>query len=575
MILCRTYRQIGLLLAILFSTLASFSQDSYQEQIFVHLDRNYYLSGEQIRFAIYCMEKGSGKPARASALANIELLNQEGRVIRKGKIKLADGVGSGVFDIPSDIDSEEHIIRCYTSWMRNFGPQHYYYNSILIIHPSEHYDPLIVSRSPDETEYSAGVADNVQIRAVGLKETYAARDSISFSLETQTPPGDASPASLSVSITMSENYNAGASSNSMRPVPAPLPGDAGVDQPLTMKYLPDMEGLQLTGVVLQMISGKPVANEHVILSFIDSITEILSVKTDLEGRFRFDLNGLKGEKDMIIQTFHGNGDVLITIDPDFSREAIPEFARVSLEKENLDGLFTEMILNQQLISAYAQQKTYDSAGSPGLPALKQDLPFYGRHDHRIVMEEFIKLPVMEEVLRELGKRIYLVREQGKYKVSILDLNTNRIIGDRPYYFLDGVPFFESQKLLDLDPGQIKSISLKSEKYFVGDLVMDGIVDIRSRKGDASLIDFPRSAIRQYFQAFSEEVPAPASLPRDDPHIPLFQTTLFFDPLVEMEPDLATTIGLIAPDATGTYDIVIRGLDHEGRIMDQEFSFVVE
>ena len=575
MILCRTYRQIGLLLAILFSTLASYSQDSYQEQIFVHLDRNYYLSGEQIRFSIYCQEKGSGKPARASALAHIELMNQEGRVIRKGKIKLADGVGSGSLDVPSDIDSEEHIIRCYTSWMRNFDPHHYYYNSILIIHPSKPYDPLIINRNPDEKEVPVDVADMVQIRAVGLEKTYAVRDSISFSLETQTPPGSAPHARVSVSITRSGNYSVSASSNSMRPVPATLPGDAGVDQPLTMKYLPDMEGLQLTGVVQQRVSGKPVVNEHVILSFIDSITEILSVKTDLEGRFRFDLNGLTGEKDMIIQTFHGNGDVLITIDPDFSREAIPEFARVSLEKENLDGLFTEMILNQQLTSAYAQQKTYDSAGSPGLPALKQYLPFYGRHDHRIVMEEFIKLPVMEEVLRELGKRIYLEREQGKYKVSILDLNTNRIIGDQPYYFLDGIPFFESQKLLDLDPGQIKSISLKSEKYFVGDLVMDGIVDIRSRKGDASLIDFPRSAIRQYFQAFSEEVSACVSPPLNDPRIPLFRTTLFFDPLVEMEPDKATTIGLIAPDAKGTYDIVIKGLDHEGRIVDQEFSFVVE
>ena len=117
--------------------------------------------------------------------------------------------------------------------------------------------------------------------------------------------------------------------------------------------------------------------------------------------------------------------------------------------------------------------------------------------------------------------------------------------------------------------------LKSEKYFVGDLVMDGIVDIRSRKGDASLIDFPRSAIRQYFQAFSEEVSACVSPPLNDPRIPLFRTTLFFDPLVEMEPDKATTIGLIAPDAKGTYDIVIKGLDHEGRIVDQEFSFVVK
>jgi hypothetical protein len=119
----RRYIWYGWFLIFWLSSSVSFSQPIYQEAVYVHLDRNYFLTGESIRFTIYCIEKGTGRPSTASKLANIELLSQEGRVIRQAKVKLSRGIGWGILDIPADCGSEEHMIRCYTSWMRNFGPE--------------------------------------------------------------------------------------------------------------------------------------------------------------------------------------------------------------------------------------------------------------------------------------------------------------------------------------------------------------------------------------------------------------------------------------------------------------------
>ena len=60
---------------------------------------------------------------------------------------------------------------------------------------------------------------------------------------------------------------------------------------------------------------------------------------------------------------------------------------------------------------------------------------------------------------------------------------------------------------------------------MGDLIMDGIIDIRSKKGDAVLIDFPRSAIREYFQGFQYLLPAHGNKTRKNARIPLYKTTL--------------------------------------------------
>ena len=340
--------------------------------------------------------------------------------------------------------------------------------------------------------------------------------------------------------------------------------------------MPDMKGIRLSGTVTRPGQREPVVNTDVVLSFIDTITEIYFVKSDGDGSFQFDLNGMHGTKDMIIQVPGDEQNILISIDPDRSMEIIPDYAWVSLNKSSLAGQFREMLLEQQLSVAYELSPDRpECILFRSFPGKSEHLPFYGESDHEIIMEEYINLPVMEEVFRELGKRVFLSRNEGKYKARLLDLETNRIIGDHPYYFIDGIPFFDSEKLLEMDPSLIKSISLKSRKYFMGDLVMDGIIDIRSKKGDAGLIDFPRSAVREYFMGFPEDhLPAPQAFSASDPRIPMYKTTLYFKSSIETGKTKTASFKLIAPDSKGSYTIAIRGITQSGIPIEQNFIFHV-
>ena len=411
----------------------------------------------------------------------------------------------------------------------------------------------------------------------GLEEIYAPGDPVELILENRHGVTPVPRTRISLSIARSGVFDPCAPGNHFRG-----PGSDALETDRTgnltaPRFLPDLEGLQVTGSMHRRNHIAVPADELVILSLIDSITEIYSTTLDSLGRFRFDLNGLTGRKDMIIQALSEEEGLLIDIDPDYSMEPVPDQAWRCMYREGLQDMFGKMLLARQVTEAYWDRQP----GSPGNQAGQDGgagrLPFYGHYDHRVVMDDYIKLPVMEEVFRELGKRVFLEREKGTFRVKLLDVQANRIIGDHPYFFLDGVPFFDSGKLLELDPERIESIRLKSQKYFAGDLIMDGIIDIRSREVDGSLLEFPVSAVRQYFDGFEPGSSAGArvTVPETgDDRIPVYMTTLLYLPGSEMEPAGKKTIRFRAPDATGTYDVILRGILDNGEHIEAAWSFRV-
>lgn len=743
----------------------------YQERIFVHLDRNYYLTGERIWFTIYCLENGTGKPSRASSVAYIELMDRQGRAIQQQKIELRDGTGEGFFQIPPTCNSEAHVIRCYTTWQRNFGPDQFSYHPVLIIHPSKpyrdipmdadhkgvvldfypeggslirgvpnrivftafdsHYHPLectgeIISSDsvvhdslatlqpgigvfrlvpepgknyflritgdgpepsthpipqadaygcalellptgksswmaiirPDttwlnqnqeltaliwnergihrmenlrtdrsmhfpfgEAHVAPGInymtvvdqqhrlvaermflgpeAPPLQITATGLKSAYDARDTVAFTLETSVSNRLRFPARLSLSVSGEGTYLSNSVTNSFRSqmqlagcmsklfaVAGNTVSDTLLDlwmiihsagnslwlheDPPSMPYVPEREGLLVSGTIQHPVTGEPIRGQSLMLSFVDSVPDIYTATSDDKGRFRISLNHLYGKKDMIVQPYGRENGLLISLEDDYSKDPLPPGIFALLKRENLAGLYEALLLNQQLEKAY-------NLDLPDIDPEPDPLyAFYGIHDHQIVMDEFIKLPVMEEVFRELGKRVFLLRGEEGYQAALLDLHTNRIIGGHPLYLLDGIPFFDAGLLLNLDPSAIHTIRLKSEKYFMSHISMDGIIDIRTRKGLGDLMELPRAAIRTCYQGFQPEgvcFPGKGTIP-EDPNIPYFTTTLFYDHIRISSTGDGNRISFIAPDSKGAYELIIKALGEDGSLGEKNLSFTV-
>ena len=105
------------------------------EEIFIHTDRDEYISGEDLWFNIYLIDRQSYKPSATSRIAYFEILNPENRPVVQKRIFLENGFGPGQIDLPDSLSSGTYAIRAYTNRMKNFLPFNCFLKYIRIFNP--------------------------------------------------------------------------------------------------------------------------------------------------------------------------------------------------------------------------------------------------------------------------------------------------------------------------------------------------------------------------------------------------------------------------------------------------------
>jgi hypothetical protein len=106
-----------------------------QEKLFVHTDKDTYISREICWFRIYYTDAFYNRPATVSKIAYVELLDKNNLPILQQKVSLKQGESDGSIIIPVNIPSGAYRFRAYTSWMKNFSPDYYFEKDIRIINP--------------------------------------------------------------------------------------------------------------------------------------------------------------------------------------------------------------------------------------------------------------------------------------------------------------------------------------------------------------------------------------------------------------------------------------------------------
>ena len=123
------------LLTNLQQNLEQYRQNTLQEKLYVHTDKNYYLTGEILWFKVYDINGGNNAPLNLSNVAYIELLDNNHKAVLQEKIELKNTAGSGSVYIPVSINNGNYKLRAYTNWMKNFSPDYYFEKTITIINP--------------------------------------------------------------------------------------------------------------------------------------------------------------------------------------------------------------------------------------------------------------------------------------------------------------------------------------------------------------------------------------------------------------------------------------------------------
>ena len=103
-----------------------------REEVYIHADREDYISGEDLWFNVYLIDRQSFKLSLNSHIVYFELLNSENRPLIQKRILIDKGLGPGQINLPDTLSTGIYTIRAYTNWMKNFLPDNCFVKDIKI-----------------------------------------------------------------------------------------------------------------------------------------------------------------------------------------------------------------------------------------------------------------------------------------------------------------------------------------------------------------------------------------------------------------------------------------------------------
>jgi len=330
-------------------------------------------------------------------------------------------------------------------------------------------------------------------------------------------------------------------------------------------YLPESEGHLVSGTVRDADTGEPLAGEELTLSVVGRTARCLFATSDSEGRFSFSVNEY-GRKEIVIQRLRPRekGYYIDLNDPFLFGIRLSQVPGPFYPDTALLGEINDAIISMQVRNIYdpflTKKRTKLSGESfPG---------FYGEPDRTVILSDFIQLSTLREVFKEIVPGLSASGRDENLTLRLTNRYQGIIFNSPPLVILDGVPVYDLKKLLDIQSSQIEKVEVLSVRYFTGELILDGIINIVSYKGDLSVLDFDRSVMRQEYDMMLDgyEIVSPeySSDSLKTSRIPDYRNTLYWNPAIRAGSDGTAEAVFWTSDEAGEYLVIAECIASDGR-----------
>ncbi|MFK7781434.1 hypothetical protein [Psychroserpens sp.] len=124
--------------------------DLSREQIYLHLNKSTYITGEMMGFSAYVFLKDIKELSTNTSNLYCQILDENDIVKSEKFLMVNQGLSRGDFMIDSTFSSGEYKLKAYTNWSRNFSHEHnYFLETFSVINPDDKLDDKSESISKD------------------------------------------------------------------------------------------------------------------------------------------------------------------------------------------------------------------------------------------------------------------------------------------------------------------------------------------------------------------------------------------------------------------------------------------
>jgi hypothetical protein len=340
-----------------------------------------------------------------------------------------------------------------------------------------------------------------------------------------------------------------------------LAGNDGPDS--VIKHLPEPEGHVISGVIRDRNTDAPLADENITLSFVGKTSHCNFTTTGKNGEFNV-VSREYGVKELVIQPLSSETDgYYVDLKDPFLLEGVSFRAgSMSIDTTDLEEI-NKAIISMQVRDIYDPflRTTVTGSGFNGRP------DFYGEPDNTILLSDYIELTTLREVFKEIVPGASTVTRNGKSSLRLINSHPDALFTSSPLVIVDGVPIYDFDKILEIKSSEIEKIEVLNTRYFISDLIIEGIINIVSKKGNLSVLEFDRSIFRQEFSGFDDHKFFSQNYSADEQkssRLPDFRNTLYWNPDVRTDKSGRAAVEFYTSDETGEYLVIVEGFAADGK-----------
>ena len=342
----------------------------------------------------------------------------------------------------------------------------------------------------------------------------------------------------------------------------------------SFEFPPEYDGAIISGKILDARTGAaPGKAVRGYLSAPGTMTQFTAANCDVQGRVRFELRNFYQSQEVLAETDPSDSAYRIDIDDPFSAIYTPDLLPPFILPPGSASLLADRSVSVQVLNRYAGEKLKQFHFPP-----IDSSTFYYNPDYSYKLDDYTRFTTMEEVLREYVTMMRVEKEKGHFYLPLFDMGNVALFRDDPLILLDGVPVFNIDQLMTLDPLKIRKLEMIHRKFFLGETDFDGIMNWVSYKGDlagyvpdarATVLDYEGLQLQREFYSPSYEEGR-----KEEEHLPDFRNVLYWEPEVALDTAGKGALHFYSSDLPGKYIVVVEGLTADGRTGSSLFSFEV-
>ncbi len=332
-------------------------------------------------------------------------------------------------------------------------------------------------------------------------------------------------------------------------------------------FIPEIDGHIIHGRIIDTRTQAPANNILAYLSLPGKKLHLYGARSNSSGLVSFHTRDIYGPSELVAQTDTRQDstykiDILSPFSKEYSSTKQPELI---LNEDIRKQLFTQS-LSSQVQNVYSSNKLRTF-----YPALVDSSAFYLKPDKTYLLDNFVRFTTMEEVLREYVVEVPVTRQRDDFSVwvTVRPHLTDIPKSVKPLIILDGVPIFDSgNKIIKYDPKKVRSLDVVAQKYFLGVLNFEGILNFTTYKGNlpdfqldsrATITDYEGLQLKREFYT-----PVYETASQTESRLPDFRNVLYWSPDIKINSDGKKTISFYTSDQENNYTIMLQGISSSGK-----------